>query len=726
MKHYNTLGTRFLIILFVLSVMGIPGTLCAQMIDDLAFQNQQITDILRALGNAADITVITDKTVEGRASFHSQGLEIRQAIELFLKSEQLYGQWDNKVLYVSRVRIQVDAENKISLDAEDASIEDIVLALSRKVASSVVFDALPRERISVHVENQKTGNILEILLKKYPDYQLEEDDGYFYIRYQRNTGTSGGMGASLGRDGVIRQGNEYALNIRRQVRFLDVLERLFQLSELEFSYLGRNNGMLSPMQFSLRSFDELFRLILDQGSCDFTLVGNVYYIFDIQRNEVLQRHNATVLRRLSHLDAKSITRLFPQNILRSITMNVDEARNALILFGTLEALGTVQEFIDLVDVPTPEEMWQRYDLDYLNPSSLSGLLPGELKNLSINAIPETMSVLISGSPEQHKRLKEWLEIADKPLEGYPVTLSYISSEELIANLPPSFSDKDVRKTQNPNMVFFLGSRTKLSHFKEALRAIDKPIPQIRYDLLVIQYQENQSIEWDHNLSMKRAEFTPGSLVQGALSPLLDLSFDIVSTFGYQFALELSLKLTESKAKVIADSSLNGLSGESLSFRNTNTYRYRETKVDTNGNVVLSSEKEITSGLFIDINGNVSGDNMVSMDIQTTISKQLATSSTSENNLPPTSEKRIDTHIRSAAGRPVIIGGLTQQELTSSTKKVPGLGEVPVLKWLFRTNQKTMENTEFVVYIVPHIEFDRNFQSDEGGLFRDVYERYIER
>ncbi len=696
----------------------------AQIIDDIQFFNQPIADILLALSIEGDITVIPDETVEGNASFQSQGMDVRDAIELFLKSERLYGTWEDNVLFVSRIRIEEGDHGEISLDAEDAPVQDIVLMLSRNISKSIVYDALPRDRVTLHVENSSLDSILEMLLKQFPDYAMTVDDNYFYINHQI-VSNSGGIAGMLDRNAIVREDDGYSLNIARQSRFLNVIKRLFSLAEAEYSYLGRNDTVLSEMEFSSRSFDEILRLVLDQGNCDYTVVGDVYYIYDIQRNEVLQRYNATVLRELKNIDVKQAGALIPQGLLRSTLLSADERRNALILFGTLETLGPLQEFINLIDVPSLERIWKRYDLDYLKPAFIATILPSELKTIVLNPVPDTSSMLVSALAEQHDSLDAWLKVADLPTEGYPVKLRYISSEELLKNLPPSFSEEDIRRTQNPNLVFFLGSREKLNVFKEALKSMDTPIPQIRYDLLVIQYQDNQTLDWGTDLSMKPTSDAPGMSVQGNLLPVTDLKFDLVSVFGYQFALQLGLKLTESQAKVVADSTLNGLSGEKLIFRNTSTYRYRDTKVDTNGNVVLTSEQEITSGLFIDIEGKVSGDNMVTMNIQTTISKQMATDGIDENNLPPTSEKRIDTHIRTEAGRPVIIGGLTQQELVKTIKKTPFFGDIPLLKWLFRSEENTMVNTEFVVYIIPHIDFDWDFQTDNGRLFEHVYERYIE-
>ena len=710
--------TVLLIVLF--GVTQIP--IQSQSLEDMAFFNQPIRDILEVLGRAGGITLSFDETVEGQTSFRSPAMEVREAIELFLEQNRLYGSWNGNVLQVSRIQVTENVDGTLNLDAEDAGIQDIVLALSRRTARTVIFDALPRESLNLHVRDQSLEAVLSIIVRKFPDYVLETEDELHYIRYERERREGGGF--RLGSDAVTREGELYGLQVE-QGRFADILNELFRLAETEYSYLGRNDGVLSRLSFRPRPFAQTLRLLLEQANSDFIVVGDVHYIFDIQRSEVLRRHNSVVHRDMHYVNAQEVPGLMPAGMAEQGMITVDEKRNALILYGSLEALGPVQSFLDSLDRPQEGRSWMRLDLNYLDPGGVPDILPAELISVPLKVVPGTRSILVFASPDQSRQFREWRDVADRPMEGYPVTLRFITSEELIAGLPPSFDEKDIKATKNPNLIFFQGSREKLNYFKESLKSMDRPIPQIRYDLLVIQYQDNSSWDWSPTASIRPGS-GDGLSVTGNLSPLLALTFDVSSLFGHEFALGLSTEISESRAKVIADSTLNGLSGEKLSFRNTNTFRYKDIQYDSAGKIILSTEKQLTSGLFITITGTVSGDNMITMLVDTTISKRGSADSKDQNVLPPTSEKIINTRIRTEAGRPVIIGGLTQQEETTVIKKVPFFGSIPLLGYLFRKENQINENTEFVVYIVPHIEYDRDFYSDEGGLFEYVYEKYIER
>jgi type IV pilus assembly protein PilQ len=58
------------------------------------------------------------------------------------------------------------------------------------------------------------------------------------------------------------------------------------------------------------------------------------------------------------------------------------------------------------------------------------------------------------------------------------------------------------------------------------------------------------------------------------------------------------------------------------------------------------------------------------------------------------------------GGTVVLGGIYQQSERSTTDKVPLLGDVPVLGYLFRSNTRTNDKTELLVFITPKIVADR--------------------
>ena len=261
--------------------------------------------------------------------------------------------------------------------------------------------------------------------------------------------------------------------------------------------------------------------------------------------------------------------------------------------------------------------------------------------------------------------------------------------------------------------------------------VDKPKPQIRYQLLVVQYEKSDNLNWAKNLSLNKKEVagssnqkTPMYEFSGVMSNIFNINFDIVSKFGYQFIAKLNFELSENKARVLADTTLNGLTGEEVNFQNTNTFRYVDKTLDANGKPLYGALREITSGLLLKIKGVVSGDQMITMEVSAQVSKQGSGGSTS-GVLPPTSEKIVKTKVRSESGKPIIIGGLLQLEKNTDEKKVPGLGDIPVLGYGFKDLHASETVTEMVIYIVPYLHKISEKKKTVNEKLKYLYEKYIE-
>ena len=81
--------------------------------------------------------------------------------------------------------------------------------------------------------------------------------------------------------------------------------------------------------------------------------------------------------------------------------------------------------------------------------------------------------------------------------------------------------------------------------------------------------------------------------------------------------------------------------------------------------------------------------------------------------PDTMQKKLSSVVHINSGDTVVLGGLISQESGDGTTKVPGLGNIPVLGYLFKSEKKVLINTELVFIITPRI-----VDIDEGNKVKD--------
>jgi type IV pilus assembly protein PilQ len=71
-------------------------------------------------------------------------------------------------------------------------------------------------------------------------------------------------------------------------------------------------------------------------------------------------------------------------------------------------------------------------------------------------------------------------------------------------------------------------------------------------------------------------------------------------------------------------------------------------------------------------------------------------------IPSINNKQVTTTVLVDNGGTVVIGGVYTQDVTQSTSKVPLLGDIPILGWLFKNDNKTDTKKELLIFITPKI------------------------
>ena len=71
-------------------------------------------------------------------------------------------------------------------------------------------------------------------------------------------------------------------------------------------------------------------------------------------------------------------------------------------------------------------------------------------------------------------------------------------------------------------------------------------------------------------------------------------------------------------------------------------------------------------------------------------------------IPAFISRRVETVVESGSGETLVIGGLLSERVRALTRKIPGLGDIPILGMLFTSNEYRTEQTELVVMVTPEL------------------------
>jgi type II secretion system protein D len=140
-----------------------------------------------------------------------------------------------------------------------------------------------------------------------------------------------------------------------------------------------------------------------------------------------------------------------------------------------------------------------------------------------------------------------------------------------------------------------------------------------------------------------------------------------------------------RVPIITGSTVSGLNG---SINNTITYQ--------------------DVGVILRVTPFISSDGMVEMIVAPEISSlanegtTITTGTSNSVNAPIINNRSAETVVVTPNGSPVIIGGLMESKKVDTTRKVPVLGDIPVLGFFFQRKVKQNVKTELMIFLTPYI------------------------
>jgi len=108
------------------------------------------------------------------------------------------------------------------------------------------------------------------------------------------------------------------------------------------------------------------------------------------------------------------------------------------------------------------------------------------------------------------------------------------------------------------------------------------------------------------------------------------------------------------------------------------------------------------GVNIDITPKVHGNGEVTLKIAMDVSSVTGQSSIGGINQPIIGQKKIEHEVRLKEGEVNMLGGMFEDQQTKALTGIPGLAQIPILKYLFGQTMTDHSETETVFVLIPHI------------------------
>lgn len=108
-------------------------------------------------------------------------------------------------------------------------------------------------------------------------------------------------------------------------------------------------------------------------------------------------------------------------------------------------------------------------------------------------------------------------------------------------------------------------------------------------------------------------------------------------------------------------------------------------------------------LSLDVTPQITPDNRIIMDLEVhddTVGQFVPTSN--GGSVPSINTRNVKTQVLVDDGETVVLGGIYETTQNSTVNKVPLLGDIPLIGWLFRNTQVTNNKDELLIFVTPKI------------------------
>ncbi len=340
-------------------------------------------------------------------------------------------------------------------------------------------------------------------------------------------------------------------------------------------------------------------------------------------------------------------------------------------------------------------------------------------------------LMVAPTEELASREARELEVKQKVAELEPLYSEYIQlnyakakdfSELLKFEGNSILSSRgSVSVDERTNTLLIKDTAVSIESVRRMIENLDIPVKQVKIESRMVtvrdNVQEDLGIRWGFS-DQQNSDGVSGTLeganniangIIPALSDRLNVNLPIANpagSIGIHVAkladgtlidLELSALEQENKAEIIASPSITTANQKLARIEQGTEIPY--VQAASSGATTVEFKKAVLS---LEVTPQITPDDKIILDLVITQDTRGDTVQTPTGPAVAIDTQKIRTQVLVDNGQTVVLGGIYQQQIVSSTKKVPLLGDIPYLGYLFQSNSEFNEKKELLIFVTPKI------------------------
>ncbi|MBO8467320.1 MAG: type II secretion system protein GspD [Bacteroidetes bacterium] len=355
-----------------------------------------------------------------------------------------------------------------------------------------------------------------------------------------------------------------------------------------------------------------------------------------------------------------------------------------------------------------------------------------MADIDVSRVPldTLLNTLLAGSPVTWKLESGVYMIGNRNGENRLADVSVFPMRfravDEIAGIIPEEIRQGVQIQAFPdlNSMVLCGETLAVGRVSDFLEAVDKSVPLVTIDVIIVDASKMTS----RSIGLGLGVGTAPAVTSGTVGPGIDATLnaesinDILSSFNGFGALNLghvtqnffaNLQFLEDAGKITLRSTpkLATLNGHKAVLKSGEVRYYKESQVNIIGtqNPMQSESyiwKEVEANFILDMTPFVSLDTTITLKInlsQDEFSENSSVKDKEDEYAPPGLTKRsFNSIVKVKNGETVLLGGIEKNLTDDSSRGLPFVARVPVLRHIFGNSRRTRNDQTLNVFIRPTI------------------------
>ena len=282
----------------------------------------------------------------------------------------------------------------------------------------------------------------------------------------------------------------------------------------------------------------------------------------------------------------------------------------------------------------------------------------------------------------------------------------------------------IQQLASQQAIVMRGTPDQILLAEKLVHDIDKAPPEVVVEVAVMQVSRDKvknlginppssaSVQLQSNTTSSTSSSSSTSSTTSSTSDSLSLNSlaslnatDFQVTIG---AASLNALASDSSTKIIQNPQLRSINGQKASLKigervPTATGSYSSGVSSTTVSALVNTQFQyLDVGVNVDITPRVYENGDIGLRISLDVSSVTSYVSIGGISEPEIGQRKIEHEIRLKDGEVNLLGGMFETQETKSISGIPGLSNIPVLKYLFSETSKETVNNEIVFALIPHI------------------------